>query len=124
MGKTAFVRARIDPILKKEVESMFDKWGITTTQAISMLYKQIKNTHSFPLSLRFNSETERAIKEAKEGKGVKSFNTSQEMFKALGMPMRHKTPRMAAAKKVSKEKSKTLRISTKHKNMKKATPGK
>ena len=85
-GKTAFIRARIDPALKNEVESMLHVWGITTTQAIDMFYKQIKHTHRFPLDMSFNVETERAIREAKEGKGVKAYKTSKEMFKALGMP--------------------------------------
>ena len=84
-SKTAFIRTRIDPCPKEEVESMLHIWGITTTQAIDMFYKQIKRTHQFPLDLRFNAETERAISEAKQGKGVKTYKNSEEMFKSLGM---------------------------------------
>lgn len=85
-NKTAFIRTRIDPVLKGEVESMLHVWGITTTQAIDMFYRQIKRTHKFPLDLRFNAETELAIKEAKQEKGVKTFKEPEIMFKALGIP--------------------------------------
>jgi len=90
-GKTAFIRTRIDPVLKSDVETMFHGWGITTTQAIDMFYKQIKRTRSFPLELRFNEETDRAIKEARQGRGVKTYKTSKEMFRDLGIRSKDRT---------------------------------
>jgi len=91
-AKTAFIRARIDPNLKEEVESMFHDWGITTTQAIDMFYKQIRRTHKFPLVLSFNEETQEAIRDAKQGKGVKTYKDANQMFKALGMSTSKRRP--------------------------------
>ncbi len=100
-NKTAFVRTRIDPILKEEVESMLHVWGITTTQAIDMFYSQIKRTRRFPLDLHFNAETERAIKDAKQGKRVKTYKDSKAMFKALGMLPNRRAPGKNIKKRIS-----------------------
>ncbi|HEV2523984.1 MAG TPA: hypothetical protein VGU44_02485 [Gammaproteobacteria bacterium] len=50
-----------------------------------MFYGQIKRARKFPLGLRFNAETERAIKDAKQGEWVKTYKDSTPMFKTLGM---------------------------------------
>jgi len=34
MGKTSTIRARIEPALKDKAENIFQKLGLTTTQAI------------------------------------------------------------------------------------------
>ncbi|MGE5441385.1 MAG: type II toxin-antitoxin system RelB/DinJ family antitoxin, partial [Bacteroidota bacterium] len=41
MAKTATIRARIEPELKSEVENIFKKLGVSTTEVISMLYSQV-----------------------------------------------------------------------------------
>jgi len=41
MSKTATVRARIEPELKKEAENLLGKLGLSATQAIALFYRQI-----------------------------------------------------------------------------------
>ncbi len=45
MNKTAFIRACIEPDLKEEVEAFLTALGVTPTQVITMLYKQIRREH-------------------------------------------------------------------------------
>lgn len=42
MSKTATITAKIDSILKTEVEDIFRELGITTTEAIDLFYHQVK----------------------------------------------------------------------------------
>ena len=54
---SAIARARMDDNLKSEAESILDSMGITPSEAIRMLYKQIVNRHEFPLELRTPNAT-------------------------------------------------------------------
>jgi DNA-damage-inducible protein J len=84
-AKTDFIRARIEPKLKAEVESLFDSWGISTTQAIHIFYKQIQRTKGLPFEFaKPNAETEKAIQEAKQGKGIVKCKNEKELFEKLG----------------------------------------
>lgn len=38
MAKTAMIRARINPELKKDVENIFNVLGLSTTEAINLFY--------------------------------------------------------------------------------------
>jgi len=55
MHKTDFVRARIEPQLKADVHFIFEKLGVTPTQVITMLYKQVKNKRELPFNLSLHS---------------------------------------------------------------------
>ena len=86
MSKTAFIRARIEPKLKTEVEKIFTDLGVTTTQVINMLYSQIKRDHELPIDLHIpNKETARAVKEARKGKGVIRCKNADDLFDKLGI---------------------------------------
>lgn len=56
MANTAAVYARIDPALKKEVDEILGRLGITPSSLIQMLYSEIKLTHKIPLSLAIPEE--------------------------------------------------------------------
>lgn len=84
MSKTAYIRVRIEPELKADVEEIFGDLGLTPTQVITMLYKQIKRKRELPLDLHLpNRETARAIKEARKGKGVVFSKSVDDLLKDL-----------------------------------------
>lgn len=86
MNKTAFIRARIEPDLKTEVEAIFRELGLTTTQAITMFYKQIQRKHELPLDLHVpNRATARAIREARKGRGTVTCKNVDDLFDNLGV---------------------------------------
>lgn len=85
MTKAAFIRARVEPTLKIAAENILDELGITPTQAITMLYKKIARGREWPLELKIpNAVTARAIKEARQGKGVVVCNDDEDLLKKLG----------------------------------------
>ncbi len=65
MSKSAYVRARIEPELKMQAEVIFNEFGLTATQVITMLYKQVSRKHEIPLELSLpNKETAKAINDS------------------------------------------------------------
>jgi len=86
MSKTAYIRARIEPELKAEAEAIFSEFGMTPTQVITMLYKQVLRKHEIPLDLNLpNRKTAKAISEAREGKGVVACKNADDLFDKLGI---------------------------------------
>lgn len=56
MAKTATIRARIEPELKSEVENIFKKLGVSTTEVISMLYSQVKLKKGLPFEVKLQAK--------------------------------------------------------------------
>lgn len=74
--KTDFVRARIEPSLKKKAEMVLSKIGISPSEAINVFYRRIASDKGIPFSLNVpNAETRKAIKEARAEKNLITFDT-------------------------------------------------
>jgi DNA-damage-inducible protein J len=83
--KSAMVRARMEPGLKTKAEKYFDLLGLTTTQAITLFFKQVEIHRGLPFEINIpNDETMAAIKETESGGGRK-FDSADELFKHLGI---------------------------------------
>jgi len=50
--KTAIINARVKPELKNDVEKILAQLGISTTQAITMFFEQIKLNRGIPFELK------------------------------------------------------------------------
>lgn len=62
MSKTEVVRARIEPGLKRNVEEIFSKLGLNTTQAITLFFKQLELKQGLPFAVELpNQETREAF---------------------------------------------------------------
>ncbi len=84
--KTAVISARIDPTLKRDVEQIFKELGLTTTQAITLFYKQVNLQRGLPFIVKLpNEETRQALEEAENRRNLKSFDTPQSLFEDLGI---------------------------------------
>ena len=59
MSKTATIRARIQPELKDKAEHVFHRLGLTTTQAITLFYKQVELREGLPFEIAIPNETTR-----------------------------------------------------------------
>ena len=82
--KTEFIRARMEPKLKIAVHHIFRELGITPSQALNIFYKTVEREHGIPFELYApNQETVKAIREARERKGVKAFKNADDLFKDL-----------------------------------------
>ncbi len=86
MPKTAVISARIDPKLKHSAEKVFNELGLTTTQAITLFYKQVELERGLPFAVRVpNDVTVEALQQARTRQELESFNTFDDLFKAMGI---------------------------------------
>ena len=82
--KTATISARIDPKLKKKADEIFKQLGLTSSQAITLFYKQVELQEGLPFSIRIpNALTEAALEDAQERKNLESFDTVEDLFDDL-----------------------------------------
>ena len=51
MTKSAIIRARMDPHLKEEAETILQELGISTTQALTIFYQQIRLNRGIPFDV-------------------------------------------------------------------------
>lgn len=58
MQKVAAISARIDPQLKHNAETIFEKLGLTASQAISLFYRQVQLQHGLPFAVKLPLEDE------------------------------------------------------------------
>ena len=84
MAKTAVISARIDPELKRKAEQVFAELGLTTSQAITLFFKQVDLQRGLPFSLRIpNAATQRALDDAQARRNLESFDSLDELFEDL-----------------------------------------
>ena len=70
--KTALVRARIEPSIKKRAELVLSQIGISPSEAINVFYRRIVSDKGIPFSLNVpNAETRKAIRAIERGKGIR-----------------------------------------------------
>jgi len=86
MPKTAAISARIDPKLKHSAEQVFRELGLTTTQAVTLFYKQVELQHGLPFGMRLpNAVTMEALEAARTRQGLENFNSLGDLFEDLGI---------------------------------------
>ena len=81
MSQTAVIHARIDPDTKAATERVLDAIGLTPTEAIRLLYRQIAMRGEFPVELRIpNVETATALAKADRGEDIETFNNTDDLY--------------------------------------------
>ena len=86
MTKTATVRARIEPNLKTDVENLFKKLGLSTTEAINLFYRQVKMRKGLPFNVVIpNKTTEKVFNDTDAGRNLIRCDDAGEMFDKLGI---------------------------------------
>ncbi|MBQ1452008.1 MAG: type II toxin-antitoxin system RelB/DinJ family antitoxin [Clostridia bacterium] len=99
MGKAAsaksdMFRFRINPEVRKEVESVYEKTGLTLTQAINIFIRQSINAGGLPFqATEDNAEMikaksiERLVKELEYGENSGELVSEEDVYKRLGVDM-------------------------------------
>ena len=86
MSKTATIRTRIEPSLKSEVEDILAHLGLTASETVHLLYRQIKLQRGLPFEVRIpNKLTARTLNASKTGRDVKRFGSKKELYADLGL---------------------------------------
>jgi len=84
MIKTATVRARVEPGLKADVEKLLHSLGVSTTEAITMFYSQIRLRKGLPFPVEVPNETTRKTFDATDrGEDLNTYDSLDKMFEAL-----------------------------------------
>ena len=83
MTKTATIRARVEPDLKQEAETVFSQLGLSATQAtqaIRLFYKQVALQGGLPFAVKVpNAETREALRQAYGREGLTEYETLDAM---------------------------------------------
>ena len=86
MAKIATVRARIEPWLKEDVEKLFKKMGISTTEAINLFYRQVKLRNGLPFNVVIpNKTTEKVFEDTDARRNLIRCEDADDMFDKLGI---------------------------------------
>jgi len=65
---------------------VFHELGLTTTQAITLFYKQVEMERGLPFAIRIpNDVTAEALEQARTRHELESFNTLDDLFEDLGI---------------------------------------
>jgi DNA-damage-inducible protein J len=86
MPKTAVISARIDPHLKSKAERVFRELGLSTTQAITLFYREVNLQHGLPFQVKIpNRATRQALRAAQKRRNLASFENANDLFQDLGI---------------------------------------
>lgn len=80
MNKTATIHARIDARTKRASERILERIGMTPTEAVRLLYRQIALRKEFPLELRVpNKLTASTLEKSDRGEEIETFDSLDDM---------------------------------------------
>ena len=86
MSKSAMVRARIEPQLKENAEKIFQKLGLSVTQAITIFYKQVEIRNGLPFDLVIpTDETAKTFAATDANQDLIVCKDANDMFENLGI---------------------------------------
>lgn len=76
MGKSVFIRARVEPELKEEVIDILQTLGLSLTEAITLFFKMIKLNRGLPFEVKIpNEETLAAMEDAMLERNLEEWNS-------------------------------------------------
>jgi DNA-damage-inducible protein J len=84
MAKEAMIRARIEPRLKEEAEDILRQLGLSTTEALTLFYHQIRLNQGLPFEIRLpNKTTRQTFKDTDAGKHIIRVKDAPAMYRKL-----------------------------------------
>ena len=84
MAKTEMIRARVEPDLKAQAERVLRELGLSATEAITLLYKQLVLRQGLPFEVSIpNAETVEALREAQRPNELTEYPSLDELKATL-----------------------------------------
>ena len=81
MNQTATVHARIDAETKSQSEAVLMQLGMTPSEAVRLLYRQIALRGEFPVELKVpNALTAATLKKSDRGEELETFDSPEALF--------------------------------------------
>lgn len=85
MAKTATIRARVEPELKRQAEDLFSQLGMSVTEAITLFYRQVTLTQGLPFAVKLpNAETVEALIQARDGANLNEYDSPEDLKAKFG----------------------------------------
>ena len=85
MTRTATVRVRMEPRLKREAEEILRDCGLTPSEAIERFYRQTILERGLPFPARApNESTRRVLRQSEAGSEVEHFDSEDALLRDLG----------------------------------------
>jgi len=86
MTKSTAITVRLDPQIKKDAQVILNELGLTTTQAVSMFFKQISLNKGLPFAVEIpNQQTIQAIEDGLNKRNLKTFENAEAALNYLGL---------------------------------------
>jgi DNA-damage-inducible protein J len=84
MGKSAFIRARVEPELKEDVINILQALGLSLTEAITLFFKLIKLNRGLPFEVKIpNEETLAAMEDARLERNLEEWDSVDAFLESL-----------------------------------------
>lgn len=84
MYKSKSIVIRIEPELKNRIESILSSLGMTTSQAVSVFFKQIEINQGLPFEITLKKPNKLTCETLEEElTGLKTYENTEELFKDL-----------------------------------------
>lgn len=80
--KTAEVKSRIEPSVKKEATKYLKQYDISLSHGIKLFLLEVVAAKGLPFDLRPNKETLAAMEEIEKG-GLKTYSSYEDMMKDI-----------------------------------------
>lgn len=86
MRKSAIVRARIEPGLKKEAEDLMARLGLSPSRAITLFYRQVALRKGLPFDVVIpRATTLKTFRDTEAGENLTVCADAEDMFIKLGL---------------------------------------
>jgi DNA-damage-inducible protein J len=86
MSKSAMIRARLEPELKENAETVLRRLGLNATQAITMFYKQVELRGGLPFDVVMPTPTTKRTLDATDaGRNLVLCEDADDMFDKLAI---------------------------------------
>jgi len=84
--KTSVIHTRIDSSLKAGAESILEKIGLTSSEAVRLFYRQIELNQGIPFDVKIpNKLTVKTLEKSDLGEDVQSAKDADDLFDQLGI---------------------------------------
>ena len=85
-SRDTFVKARVNAVLKQDVEEILNDLGLNMSDAINLMFSQIKLLDGLPFEIkRPNRLTQKVLEDSAQGKHIKRFKSTKDLFDDLGI---------------------------------------
>lgn len=88
MNKSDTIHMRIEPDIKAGADSVLNRLGMSTAEAISIFLNQVILRGGLPFDVKIpepNAATLKAMSDAENGVDLHKFDSAEEMFRELGI---------------------------------------